>query len=70
MWLGPVGRAFIYLAGRRGWNSASSGGTTAPRRPVTIPAPKLPTKAVIAPDRIAALERRVSDLEAWKNGRS
>jgi serine/threonine-protein kinase len=71
VWLGPLGRGFIYLAGRRGWNAAVASGPTAPRRPITAPDPKpAPASGALAPDRIAALERRVSDLEAWKKSRS
>ena len=67
-WLGPIGRAFIRISGRSVWKGDStldrtrSGVTAQPARPVT---PTM-TKPVGAPDRIDALEQRVSDLERWR----
>jgi eukaryotic-like serine/threonine-protein kinase len=66
IWLGPLGRAFVRLSGRRAWRgqaasqSVRSGGSRETAR-VTAPAP-----AVAAPDRIEALEQRVSELERWR----
>jgi hypothetical protein len=68
-WLGPIGRGFVRFSGRGAWrkggagrSATRSGSTTAPSR-TTIP-PAAPP--VVAPDRIAALEQRVSDLERWR----
>jgi eukaryotic-like serine/threonine-protein kinase len=65
-WLGPIGRGFVRWSGRNAWK----GRAPIASRPATIP----PTRAtqppmpapVVAPDRIAALEQRVSDLERWR----
>ncbi|MEO5568839.1 MAG: serine/threonine-protein kinase [Gemmatimonadaceae bacterium] len=68
VWLGPIGRAFIRLSGRSAWrgdstsNRTRSGVTAQPLRPITPTA----AKPVVAPDRIEALEQRVSDLERWR----
>jgi hypothetical protein len=67
-WLGPLGRAFVRFSGRNAWKGQPAGVTRT--RPTTVP----PTRAtqppmpapVVAPDRIAALEQRVSDLERWR----
>ncbi len=67
-WLGPVGRAFVRFSGRNAWKKAATGASgtrsgASTVQPRTIP----PTPApVVAPDRIAALEQRVSDLERWR----
>ena len=65
-WLGPIGRGFVKWSGRNVWKNQRS----IQSRPVTVP----PTRAtqppipapVVAPDRIAALEQRVSELERWR----
>jgi eukaryotic-like serine/threonine-protein kinase len=67
VWLGPLGRVFLRIGGWRAWKKA---GITPITRPATIPpvrAQQPPTAApVVAPDRIAALEQRVSELERWQ----
>jgi hypothetical protein len=71
VWLGPIGRAFLYVAGRRG--RSSSNPTPPPRtRPVTQPAhasngrAKMPQPSPGARDRVSELEMRVSELERWR----
>jgi serine/threonine-protein kinase len=64
VWLGPIGRTFVRLSGRSAWRSSPS------PRPVTIPPvrttqPPMQPPAV-APNRIEALEQRVSELERWR----
>ena len=70
-WLGPIGRAVVRIAGRSEWTRegmtavrSRSGVTSAPPRAAVASAAGL----VAAPDRIAALEQRVSELERWKSG--
>ena len=66
IWLGPLGRAFVRLSGRRAWRrqappqSVRSGVS---RETARVP---MPSRAVTAPDRIEALEQRVSELERWR----
>ena len=67
VWLGPLGRLFLRVGGWRAWKKA---GVTPITRPATIPPvratqPPMPAP-VVAPDRIAALEQRVSELERWR----
>jgi hypothetical protein len=71
IWLGPVGRLFLRASGWRTWKN--SGGPSPITRPATVPPvrqtqPPMPAP-VVAPDRIAALEQRVSDLERWRKDR-
>jgi serine/threonine-protein kinase len=66
-WLGPLGRAFVRLSGRTTWKGQPRAAAT---RQTTVP-PVRPTPPpmaapVIAPDRIAALEQRVTELERWR----
>jgi hypothetical protein len=76
VWLGPLGRGFVRLAGRgiarsSGAGSLSaanvtrtrgaSGGTAARAEPVPSPV------GVAAPDRVAGLEARVAELERWRS---
>lgn len=71
VWLGPIGRAFIRLAGRGLTREHSpSGASSVVARPQTASASAV-TRApsVHAPDRIAALEMRVSELERWRKDR-
>jgi serine/threonine-protein kinase len=68
-WLGPLGRGFVRVSGRKAWKEQ----TSIPSRPQTIPPtrstqPPMPAPAV-APDRITALEQRVSELERWRENR-
>jgi hypothetical protein len=71
LWLGPVGRAFVRFSGRKAWRKGSTGPAATRSGLVSVP-PRTPTipqtipPAAIAPDRIAALEQRVSDLERWR----
>ena len=63
-WLSPLGRAFIRLSGRKAWGGqvpsvTRQGATVPPVRPTPAP-------AVVAPDRIEALEKRVIELERWR----
>ena len=68
LWLGPIGRVFIRVSGRSSWKAAR--GATVSRPAVTAPGGRPATapqqRAVVAPDRIEALERRVSELERWR----
>jgi predicted Ser/Thr protein kinase len=69
VWLGPVGRAFIGLAGRGVARPSSASGVSAVvgTRSAQQPAlPVVPTPAARAPDRVAALEMRVAELERWR----
>ena len=70
VWLGPIGRAFIRLAGggvaRQPSTSGVSGIVTARPAPPR-PADQAPKAiGVHAPDRVAALELRVAELERWR----
>jgi serine/threonine-protein kinase len=68
LWIGPVGRLFIRISGRKAWRSGQSSGvirTTIPPVRTTQPPRQAP---VIAPDRVEALEQRVSELERWRKG--
>jgi hypothetical protein len=67
IWLGPIGQAFVRFSGRAAWKTESATGVS---RPTTVPPwrqtqPPLPPP-VVAPDRIEALEQRVSELERWR----
>jgi serine/threonine-protein kinase len=69
VWLGPIGRAFIGLAGRGLARQSDGSGVSRavvarPHQQATAPAPQAP--AVHAPDRVAALEMRVAELERWR----
>jgi serine/threonine-protein kinase len=66
LWLGPIGRGVVRFSGRNAWKKAHR----SPSRPVTL-SPMRPTPASMpaagtAPDRIAALEQRVLELERWR----
>jgi hypothetical protein len=67
VWLSPIGRSFIRISGRAAWKG---GGSTQPTsRPATIPPSRVTHAtpvAVVAPDRIEALEKRVIELERWR----
>ena len=68
-WLGPIGRAFVRVAGRSEWKRQGSGSVRTRSGVASAPArAAVPTAArpVVAPDRIDALEQRVSDLERWR----
>ena len=70
IWLGPIGRSFVRFSGRATWKKESAQGVSGPTTvpPVRQTQPPL-SKPVVAPDRIEALEQRVSELERWrKNG--
>jgi eukaryotic-like serine/threonine-protein kinase len=76
VWLGPIGRGFVRVSGRTAWK----GQRVIPSRPATIPptratqppvrAPEFTLRSVgderVAPNRIDALEQRVSELERWR----
>jgi hypothetical protein len=68
-WLGPIGRGFVRLSMRGARTTAAPArGTTRPA-PVLVPAPA-PTKRTTppaTPDRLADLEKRVGELERWRN---
>ena len=72
VWLGPLGRAFIRMSGRSAWKHR--GDSPSPTRSGVSSAVRAATPAapppVVAPDRIAALEQRVSELERWRKNRS
>jgi serine/threonine-protein kinase len=66
LWLGPIGRAFVRLAGRGIKPPAAASVSTrpsAPRAPTPVATHRPP---VVAPDRVAALELRVAALERWR----
>jgi hypothetical protein len=65
MWLGPIGRAFVRFSGRKTWRVER--GTTIRRTipPTRSTQPPMPAP-VVAPNRIDALEQRVSELERWR----
>jgi serine/threonine-protein kinase len=68
IWTGPIGRGFVWFSGRKAWKSQhASSGTSRPNTipPVRQTRPPMRT-AVAAPDRVEALERRVSELERWR----
>ena len=69
VWLGPLGRFFVWNSGRKVWKRMAAGGTVT-RSGVAVVQPRTTTPPVaapvVAPDRIAALEQRVSDLERWR----
>jgi serine/threonine-protein kinase len=68
VWLGPVGRAFIRLSGRKAWRTGTPAAATRTTiLPVRATQPPRPAP-VVAPDRIEALEQRVSELERWRKG--
>ncbi len=62
VWLGPLGRAFVRLAGRRVPRAARVGPGVTPQVPVRAVAQAL------SPNASSALERRVAALEAWRDG--
>jgi hypothetical protein len=67
VWLGPLGRAFIGISGRKSWQGQPAGVTRT--RPTSVPVSRPtspPVKVAVAPDRIAELEHRVSELERWR----
>ena len=68
-WLGPIGRAFVRMSGRKAWKAGTSGrqgvrtsAVSAVRRPEV----QSPARPVVAPGRIEALEQRVAELERWR----
>lgn len=64
VWLGPIGRAFVRVSGRRAWNAAAAGKGNV-TGPAAIPARTvLPGKAVDPKTR--SLEARVAALEQWR----
>jgi serine/threonine-protein kinase len=72
VWLGPVGRGFIRMSGRSAWKRDANGAvrsrpgvTVPPASPITQP--RVVAKPVAPPDRIEALERRVTELERWRS---
>jgi serine/threonine-protein kinase len=67
VWLGPIGRAFVRVSGRAAWKSQRQAMGRRSGSAAAMPRVSLSTKpAVIAPDRIEALERRVAELERWR----
>ena len=62
VWLGPIGRAFVWFAGRGISRKAeirgASAATSIQAVPVSIPASALP--------QLTALESRISELERWR----
>jgi hypothetical protein len=69
VWLGPIGRAFVRVSGRRSWKSSQApagtpSGAVAALRPVT---PRGQPVAAPADVVVASLETRVSELERWRN---
>jgi hypothetical protein len=69
VWLGPIGRTFIYAAGRgvARANSGSSASAIVAAKSVNRPAtPASKPTGARAPDRVDALEMRVAELERWR----
>ena len=77
IWVGPIGRAFIRLAGRGLARDGASGSSGSLRHAsggssvrIALPgASRAGSSAgtgVVAPDRIGALELRVAELERWR----
>ena len=71
VWLGPTGRAFVRLGARRVWRG-SARVPEARSRPGAIAGAARNSDVArgasgpVAPDRIAALESRVTELERWR----
>ena len=71
IWLGPVGRTFLRVAGLGLGRTGGRAGATAPgmTRATRVTRPAAPSSAAIvdgAGDRIAALETRLAELERWR----
>jgi eukaryotic-like serine/threonine-protein kinase len=66
VWLGPVGRVFVRLAGR-GVKATSARSAVSRPTDVRSSAPVASPPPVSAPDRVSALELRVAALERWRD---
>jgi serine/threonine-protein kinase len=68
VWLGPIGRAFIRLAGRGLWREQGTSKTARAvgTRSAATTARTHATPPVAPPDRIGSLEVRVAELERWR----
>jgi hypothetical protein len=71
VWLGPIGRGFVRLAGSGVARSAAAAEVT-PVRPVvprfTARQPSAKIDHGVPADRVANLESRVAALEKWRSG--
>jgi hypothetical protein len=70
VWLGPVGRAFVRLAGR-GIRRRAAADIATPARPVMPSVSERKADVAVdrgvGADRVASLESRVTELERWRN---
>jgi eukaryotic-like serine/threonine-protein kinase len=66
VWLGPIGRLFVRISGRSAWKETPATPASRPTAPPTRQTLPPTTAPVVAPDRITALEQRVSELERWR----
>lgn len=71
VWLGPIGRAFVRVAGS-GVARSTAAATVTPARPVvphpTVRQPSVKVDNGAPADRVANLELRVTELEKWRTG--
>ncbi|MDQ2665079.1 MAG: serine/threonine protein kinase [Gemmatimonadota bacterium] len=67
-WLGPIGRVFVRVAGRSEWKRQGSSPVRTRSAASLSVRTVLPPVArpVVEPQRLDALEQRVSDLERWR----
>jgi eukaryotic-like serine/threonine-protein kinase len=73
VWLGPIGRGFVGLAGRGIARDSGVGSLSAPSNSRAAPVSVSTTAAVVASpvpippaDRITSLEARIAELERWR----
>jgi hypothetical protein len=67
VWLGPIGRGFLWFAGRGLTpQSPSSGSSAVMAAPGQSPSSGVRSPGVHAPDRIGSLEMRIAELERWR----